>query len=190
MPREVEIHADPDVWALVPSSIDDAPAWVGQQAARGPEGVGERIADAARLALMTATGGELSVGLFLCVPEAELYGLLGIVVLDDVPAPDGADGAREVAETLLPSPWPAEVIAVELGHARGWRVSVLDPEGATGDDSVATPQTVSTAYVLDVRGRCAVAALTPLIPLAAAAAQVLAERALMTLDVKEATVGR
>ncbi|MGA7147324.1 MAG: hypothetical protein WBX17_02410, partial [Microbacterium sp.] len=103
---------------------------------------------------------------------------------------DGADGAKQIAEALLPSPWPAEVIAVELGHARGWRASVLDPEGATGDAAVAEPQTVSTAYILDVRGRCAVAALTPLIPLAATAAQVLAERALTTLDVKEATVGR
>jgi hypothetical protein len=190
VPREVEIHADPDVWALVPSSIDDALAWIERQVARGPEAARERIADAARLALMTAAGGELSAGLFLCVPEAELYGLLGIVVLDDVPAPDGAEGARGIAEALLPSPWPAEVIAVELGQSRGWRASVLDPEGATGDAVVAVPQTASTAYILDVRGRCAVAALTPLIPLAATAAQVLAERALMTLDVKEATVGR
>ncbi|MGA7148483.1 MAG: hypothetical protein WBX17_08370, partial [Microbacterium sp.] len=86
MPPEVEIHADPEVWAQVPSSIDDALAWVERQVARGPEAARERIAAAARLALLTAAGGDLSVGLFLCVPEAELYGLLVIAVLANVPA--------------------------------------------------------------------------------------------------------
>ena len=185
MGREVVIRADPEVWTPVPSSVDDAAAWVDAQVARAPEATRDRVADAARLAVLNRLASELSVALFLSVAEAELFGMLGIVVLDDVPAPGDATGAAGIAESLLPSPWPAEIVAVELGHARGWRTTVLDPEGAAGDESVSLPQTVSTAYILDIRGRCAVAALTPLIPLAAATAQVLAERALVTLDVED-----
>ncbi|WP_127818672.1 hypothetical protein [Microbacterium sp. CPCC 204701] len=185
MPREIVIQADPDAWTLVPAS-DDPREWVEQQAARAPEGARDRVAEAARLAAAHRSGSGLGLALFLSVPQDELFGMLGIVVLDDVPAPEDASGAAEVVEALLPSPWPAEILAIALGHTRGWRGTVLDPDEAAGDSAVALPRTVSTAYVLELRGRCAVAALTPLTPLAAAAAQVLAERALTTLDVVDA----
>ncbi len=188
MPREIVIEADPGVWTLVPDA-DDAESWVAQQAAQAPEGMRDRVSEAARLAAVHRAGSELSLALFLSVPRDELLGMLGIVVLDDVPAPDDAAAAAEVAEALLPSPWPADIVPIELGRARGWRATVLDPEAAAGDEAVALPQTVSTAYVLELGGRCAVAALTPLTPLAATAAQVLAEQALTTLDVAEADPG-
>lgn len=188
MPREIVIQADPDAWTLVPAS-DDAREWAQQQAARAPERVRDRVAEAARLAAVHRAGSGLGLALFLSVPQDDLFGMLGIVVLDDVPAPADAPGAAEVVEALLPSPWPAEIVPVALGRARGWRGTVLDPEEAAGDAAVALPRTVSTAYVLELHGRCAVAALTPLTPLAAAASQVLAERALTTLDIVDGGPG-
>lgn len=185
MPHEAVIQADPEVWTLVPASIDDAVAWLETQVAKVPAHLQPQTADAARLALGHRIDSEVSIGLFLSLPADHLLGMLGIVVLDDVPAPSTAADAGDIAASLLPSPWPAEVIAITLGSTRGWRATVLDPENASGDEAVSVPQTVSTVYVLDVGGRCAVAAMSPLAPLAAVSAQILAERALATLDVVE-----
>lgn len=185
MPHEAVIQADPEVWTLVPASIDDAVAWLETQVAKVPAHLKPQTAEAARLALGHRIDSEVSIGLFLSLPADHLLGILGIVVLDDVPAPSTAADAGDIAASLLPSPWPAEVIAITLGSTRGWRATVLDPENASGDEAVSVPQTVSTVYVLDVGGRCAVAAMSPLAPLAAVSAQILAERALATLDVVE-----
>jgi len=62
---------------------------------------------------------------------------------------------------------------------------MMDEQGADGDDLVALPQTVSTVYVADVRGRCVVAALSSLTPLAAAVVHGLAEQVVATFDVAE-----
>lgn len=183
MTAELVIRADPAVWTPVPAE-PDAAAWYERQLAAAPETARDAVAAASLLALQARLDSDLTMVLLLCDTEAEIYTMLGIAALADVPAPDSAAGAAGVAEALLPSPWPAEVVEIDLGVGTGWRATVLDPEGADGDDQVTVPQTVSTAYVLDVRGRCVVAALSPLPPLAAAAAQVLAQRALATLDVE------
>ncbi len=185
MPHEVVIAADPDIWSLVPASLDDAGVWFAEQVSKAPEPLRGHTAQAARLALGHRIDSDVSIGLFLSLPADSLLGMLGIVILDDVPAPTSAAGAAGIADALLPSPWPAQVIEVELGASRGWRATVLDPEQAREESTVVIAQTVSTVYVLEVRGRCAVAAMSPLTPLAAASAQMLAERALMTLDVVE-----
>lgn len=185
MPHEAVIFADPEVWTLVPESIDEAGAWLDQQLAKVPANLREQTAKAAVLALGHRVDSDVSIALFLSLPADHLLGMLGIVVMDDVPAPSSAADAGDIAHALLPSPWPPAVIAVTVGSARGWRATVLDPENASGDGVVSVPQTVSTVYVLDVGGRCVVAAMSPLAPLAAASAQMLAERALATLDVVE-----
>lgn len=178
--RGMAVQADPAVWSRVPDSVDEAEAWVATQIDRVPPALGRRVEDAARLALHARIGSELTLALLLTVPESEIFGMLGILGLQDAPAPATAEGAREVAEALVPSPWAPEVIPVELGAARGWRITVLDPT-TTDVEAVGLPQTVSTVYVLDLADRCVVAALTPLVPVAAASAQMMAERALVTL---------
>lgn len=181
---EIVLRADPAIWSPVPHAHAEINNWIAARVASAPADTARHVEDAARLALYATLGSELSLALLLTVPSSGIYGMLGVLGVAGAPAPSNAEEARDVAEALLPSPWGAEMLAVDLGTARGWRATVLDPV-QRDDDGVALPQTVSTAYVLDVDGRCVVAALSPLAPLAAAAAQVLAQRALSTIDVSE-----
>ncbi|REJ07201.1 hypothetical protein DY023_04180 [Microbacterium bovistercoris] len=123
--------------------------------------------------------------LLLAEPVADVYAMLGIAALDDAPVPLTAAGAVTVAERLVPSPWSADAVPVDLGAVSGWRVTLLDPEAAGGDEQVAIPRTVSTVYVVGVHGRLVVAALTSLPPLAAAVVQVHADNVVATFDVEE-----
>ncbi|MCT9819715.1 hypothetical protein N3K63_05370 [Microbacterium sp. W1N] len=185
MTAALTVRADPAVWQVVPADADAA--WIDRQVQRAAEHARPAVADAAALAVLHRRAGDLSLALFLSLPEAGMFGMLGIAGVD-VPAPSDVETAGEVAAALLPSPWPAEGLAVEIGAARGWRFTVLDggPDGSS--EPVVVAQTVSTAYVLDLQGRCVVAALTPMAPLAATVAQALAERALSTLEREDADV--
>ncbi|MGR6741013.1 MULTISPECIES: hypothetical protein [Microbacterium] len=181
---DLALRADPSIWSRVPDTIADADAWIAARLEGVPADSAQRVEDAARLALYARLGSELSVALLLSVPASGIFGMLGVLGLGDAPAPSTAAGAKEIAEALVPSPWGAELATVSWGVVRGWRATVLDP--VVGDDSVVVAQTISTVYVLDLEGRCVVAALTPLVPLAAAAAHVLAERVLSTLSLSGA----
>lgn len=180
---ELVLRPDPAVWQTVPG-MPEVAAWYQQQIESAPEPAREAVATASALALRARVDSDLSAVLLLCDPDAELYAMLGIAALDGVPAPSDAGGAIGIAEALSPSPWPAQALPFDLDGVTGWRVTLLDEEGADGDEHVALPQTVSTVYVADVRGRCVVAALSPLTPLAAAIAQGLVEQVVSTFDVE------
>jgi hypothetical protein len=178
------MQPDPEVWQIVPGP-DEGAAWYERQLLEAPEAAREAVATASALALGARVDTELSAVLLLCDPAAELYAMLGIAALDGVPAPATGDGAVGIAEALVPSPWPGEALAFDFEGVSGWRVTLLDEQGAIGDDAVALPQTVSTVYVVEVRGRCVVAALSSLTPLAAAVVQNLAEQVVVTFDIDE-----
>lgn len=177
------MQADPEIWQTVPG-VDEAAAWYERQVASAPENAREAVATASALAMGARVDTALSAVLLLCDPSAELYAMLGIAALDGVPAPATGQGAVGIAEALVPSPWPGEALPLDFGGVAGWRVTLFDEQGAVGDTEVALPQTVSTVYVADVRGRCVVAALSSLTPLAAAAVQGLAEQVVATFDVE------
>ncbi|MBO9627280.1 MAG: hypothetical protein J7484_13025 [Microbacterium sp.] len=181
---ELSFRADPDVWQVVPG-MPELPAWYERQVDAAPEDARDAVVTASALALSARVDADLTAVLLLCDPAADLYAMLGVVALDGVPAPDSAAGAIGIAEALAPSPWPGEALAFDLDGVSGWRVTLLDEAAAGADESVALPQTVTTVYVADVRGRCVVAALSPLTPLAAAVVQVLAERVILTFDVED-----
>ncbi|MFV0405564.1 MAG: hypothetical protein ACK5LN_01870 [Propioniciclava sp.] len=181
---ELALAPNPVVWQVVPG-MDEAAAWYEQQIAAAPQAAREQVAAAAGLALHARFDTDLSQVLLLCDPAAELYAMLGIAALDGVPAPDTAAGAVGIAESLVPSPWPAEALQFDLAGVRGWRVTILDDQNPDQEEQVAVPQAVSTVYVASVGGRCVVAALSSLTPLAAAVAQVLAEQVVATFDVVE-----
>lgn len=185
---ELTMQPDPAVWQIVPG-IDEVAAWYEHQVATAPEAAREAVATASALALGARVDTDLSAVLLLCDPDAELYAMLGIAALDGVPAPATGEGAVGIAEALVPSPWPGEALPFDLDGVSGWRVTLLDEQGAIGDDAVALPQTVSTVYVLDVHGRCVVAALSSLTPLAAAVVQSLAEQVVVTFDIAEQSEG-
>ncbi len=181
---ELLMAPNPAVWQVVPG-LSDAAAWYERQIAAAPEAAREAVAGASALALRARVDTELSQVLLLCDPPAELYAMLGIAALDGVPAPETGAGAVGVAESLVASPWPAEALPFDLDGVRGWRVTILDEQDAGGDDQVALPQTVSSVYVMSVDGRCVVATLSSLPPLAAAVVQVLAEQVIVTFGVEE-----
>ncbi|MCK2034611.1 hypothetical protein KZC51_00555 [Microbacterium sp. SSW1-49] len=181
---ELTMRADPDIWQTVPGP-DEVAAWYERQVATAPEAAREAVATASALAIGARVDTDLSAVLLLCDPAAELYAMLGIAALDGVPAPASGEGAVGIAEALVPSPWPGESLSFDLDGVAGWRVTLLDEQGSLGDETIALPQTVSTVYVAEVRGRCVVAALSSLTPLAAAVAQGLAEQVVATFDVAE-----
>lgn len=181
---ELVLRPDPGVWQVVPEATDVA-AWYERQVETAPADAREAVATASALALRARVDSDLSAVLLLCDPAAELYAMLGVVALDGVPAPSTGEGAISVAEALVPSPWPGQALPFDFGGVTGWRVTLLDEEGVGGDDQVALPQTVSTVYVAAVRGRCVVAALSPLQPLVAAVAQPLVEQVVATFDVED-----
>lgn len=178
------MRPDPEVWQEVPP-LAEAADWYGRRVALAPEAARDSVATASALAIRARTRTELSTVLLLCDPAAELYAMLGIAALDGVPAPSTAAGAVGIAETLVPSTWPGQAVPFDLDGVAGWRITLLDEDAVGGDEQVALPQTVSTVYVTDVRGRCVVASLSSLPPLAAAVAQTLVEQVVSTFDIDD-----
>lgn len=179
---ELSLAPDPALWSLVPGR-DDADGWVlGLLGSRAQEQQ-ESLLLAAELALQAREASDGGMTLLLAHPDSQLYAALTVVVTAFEPVSD-AETAADVARAVAASDWESALVEVEIGTDPAWRASVLtvDPE-AVQDPLVATPSHVRTVYVFAVSDHLAVAALSPLTPSAAAAAQVLAEPVLRTAQV-------
>lgn len=177
---------DPALWAEVPA-VDAVDLWVEAIVRTAPEPVRARVADAAMLAVRMRYESDASAVLLLNAIESSVLSALALFAYDDVaPARDELEAVR-AASAMVPSSFESSALPFESGNIRGWRVTVLDEspgdEDAAGRDAVTVLRSAWTVYVMDVSGRCVVALLAPLPPVAAALGQYFAEQVVATLEV-------